>query len=161
MPSRNPITRHIEPLTITSAFSYADSGTVPLTFTVSGTDVLGGAVVDSATVPLLFGIVNLNLPVDYGTVYLQFNFYGLAALPDYDTAQFVDSGTVQLFFSFASDDCFSIITPHWHLDVVKRWTTTDVTNRWTVVNVQNRWDVWVIGVPIDNPCPDPTFAEMP
>jgi uncharacterized protein YuzE len=113
--------------------AYPDSGTTPLKFTVSATEV--------SSLPTAY--------TDADTEYLELTPGLEVAITDEDILYFV--------IDIASDDCYAILTPHWVLNVDKRWQCVAM-NRWSVAAVDDRWDTMVIAVITDNPCPPPPFG---
>jgi hypothetical protein len=140
-------TRHIEPLLVTTALN-EDVGTVVVTFTPSAIEVYSNDV-GTAVVTFTPSAIGTYGYIDSGTTTIKFTVSALTI--------HVDAATIYLDLDFGADDCHSILTPHWHLDIVKRWNITIVSNRWHIAVVENRWETWMIGVAVDNPCPIPTF----
>jgi hypothetical protein len=117
---------------------YGDLATVNFALVPSGIEIKEGQNVDAVTIPL------------------KFTFSADEVAPPVIT---VDVGTINLLFDFGADDCHSILTPHWDVFISQRWGTGIPHQRWSITAVQNRWALWVIGVAIDNPCPEPEFAS--
>lgn len=132
----------------------ADGGPVPLIFSVSGIEIPS---TDKATIIVGLTPSGSDTYVPAGS-YVDGTVKYLRLIPsateEAPPVAYTESGTIYLNLDFAADDCFAILTPHWHTNIRKRWTCV-AENRWQVAAVHTRWTVWVIGVAVDNPCPEP------
>jgi hypothetical protein len=178
----NLITRHGELFVGLLAQPAEDSALVLITFTPSGTDAAALADTNTARVSLSFSAIEVPPPtayIDVGTAAIKFTVsgtdlklfeysdsgsvrlsFGIAAVEVAPPIISIDAGTIYLDFDFGADDCHSILTPHWDVFITQRWQIAAVHQRWNVTAVHNRWALWVIGVAIDNPCPEPEFPEQ-
>jgi hypothetical protein len=131
-----------------------DTNTEYLDFVPSATEVATHVYSDANTISLK---LNPSAPIsDVATIGLILT---PSAIEEPPPVFYTDVGTIALLFDFGADDCHSILTPHWDVFISQRWRITSIHQRWHITAVQNRWAMWVIGVAIDNPCPEPEFVS--